>query len=127
MKKFHRTWLIDDDEIFRYSAERIMEISNFSEEIRCFSNGEAALQALRELENNVDLIPDIVFLDINMPVIDGWQFLDNLKDREVAKHLKIYMLSSSIDAIDLEKANQYDMVLKYIPKPISTKVLEEFN
>lgn len=126
MKKFHTTWLIDDDEIFRFSAERIIEISGFSEQIRCFSNGYEALEAIKHLEENNDQTPDIVFLDINMPVLDGWQVLDAIKDSQVAKNLKIYMLSSSIDEADINKAKQYSMVSKYIAKPISSKLLAEF-
>lgn len=104
-----------------------MELSNFSDEIRCFPNGQAALEAIQKLEENAIDKPDIVFLDINMPVLDGWQFLDALEGRAIANELRIYMLSSSIDEVDLKRAMHYPMVSKYIAKPISTKSLEEFN
>jgi CheY-like chemotaxis protein len=125
MQKFNIIWLIDDDEIFCFSVERIIEISNFSKEVRCFPNGLVALDAIRELETNFGKMPDIIFLDVNMPILDGWQFLDNIKNCPIAEHLNIYMLSSSIDSIDLQRANEYHMVRKYIAKPISVKILQE--
>ena len=127
MQKFNMVWLIDDDEIFCFSAEQIIALSNFSKEVRCFPNGMAALDAIRELEAGFEKVPDVVFLDVNMPVLDGWQFLDSIKDSTMAKHLKIYMLSSSIDSIDLQRASEYSLVSKYITKPISIKTLQELS
>jgi CheY-like chemotaxis protein len=127
MKKFSIIWLIDDDEIFRFSAEQLMEMMDFTEHVVSFENGEEALRGVDKLLNHELQMPDVVFLDVNMPVLDGWQFLDELMKLDFPDNLKIYMLSSSADSADMNLASKYPVVQKYLLKPMSLNLLEEIS
>lgn len=127
MKKFNTIWLIDDDEIFRFSAEQLMEMADFTEQIVSFENGAEALHAVHQLMNNEIEMPDVVFLDVNMPVLDGWQFLEELQKTNLPSNFKIYMLSSSADMADMGLASKYPIVQKYLLKPISLNLLSEVS
>lgn len=125
MKKFNTIWLIDDDEIFRFSAEQLMEMADFTQEVVSFENGEEALEAINKLLRNEMAAPDLIFLDVNMPVLDGWQFLEELSKVDLPSNFKIYMLSSSSDMADINQVSKYPVVQKYLLKPISLNLLSQ--
>jgi CheY-like chemotaxis protein len=77
---------------------------------------------------NAQMLPDIILLDINMPVMDGWDFLDAYSPlhSQVAKKIRIYILSSSISESDMDKANRNPLVSRFVSKPIPESLLEEF-
>lgn len=127
MKKFNTIWLIDDDEIFRFSAEQLMEMGDFTQHVVSFENGEEALQAIDKLMRQEMATPDLIFLDVNMPVLDGWQFLDELSKYDLPTDFKIYMLSSSADMADMSQVAKYPVVQKYLLKPISLNLLSEVS
>jgi CheY-like chemotaxis protein len=127
MKKFNTIWLIDDDEIFRFSAEQLMEMGDFTQHVVSFENGEEALQAIDKLMRQEMATPDLIFLDVNMPVLDGWQFLDELSKYDLPTDFKIYMLSSSADMADMSQVAKYPLVQKYLLKPISLNLLSEVS
>lgn len=127
MKKFNTIWLIDDDEIFRFSAEQLMEMVDFTHQVVSFENGEEALEAINRLMRQEISSPDLVFLDVNMPVLDGWQFLDELSKFDLPANFKIYMLSSSADMADMNQVSKYPVVQKYLLKPISLNLLSEVS
>ena len=84
-------------------------------------NGEDALDFLKSNSENVDSLPDYIFLDINMPIVDGWMFLDDyahLKNK-LSKNILIYMISSSIDPRDMTRAKQNQEIRQYIIKPVT--------
>ena len=77
MAKINTTCIIDDDPIFVYSTKRIMKEVDFSDEIMVFNNGQDAIDGLSDMvENNLKL-PPVIFLDLNMPIMNGWEFLDD--------------------------------------------------
>jgi two-component system, chemotaxis family, chemotaxis protein CheY len=113
--------LIDDDKIFQLTASRTLKATAITDSILQFENGEVALRFLRDHVADPDALPDFIFLDINMPMIDGWMFLDdyeNLK-RKFSKTINIYMVSSSIDSRDIERAKKNVNVTDYIVKPVT--------
>jgi len=122
--------LIDDDEIYQFTMTRTLKKRNFAQEIISFPNGEKALFFFKENYSQVEILPDIIFLDINMPIMDGWQFIDQyvkLKP-EIGKKIIVYMVSSSIDERDLTRAKQISEISDYIIKPVSISDLEKiFN
>src|SRR5687767_7132848 len=90
--------LVDDDKIFQLTASKTLKSTAITDHILQFENGEAALNFIRQHSSNPESLSDYIFLDINMPMIDGWMFLedyDNLK-KELSKSISIYMVSSSI-------------------------------
>ena len=113
--------LVDDDSIFRLIASRTIESANITERILQFTNGAEVLKYLEENFDQVELLPDVLFLDINMPHVDGWMFLDDFeKIREkMQKPISIFMVSSSIDPEDINRAKQHKLVKDYVVKPVS--------
>ena len=125
--KQHTICLIDDDRIYQFTAKKIIESTGLGKHILSFYNGDEAITYLQENIENVDLLPDIIFLDINMPVMDGWQFLETFKilQLKVSKPIFIYMVSSSVDDNDIKKSKEYFNVTDYIIKPINRERFEQ--
>jgi CheY-like chemotaxis protein len=99
---------------------RIINDNKLAENIISFSDGEQALQYLSENKINSENIPDVIFLDVNMPIMDGWMFIEafaHLKT-QIQKKIVIFMLSSSIDPVDIEKAYKISEISSYFIKPI---------
>lgn len=119
MKTINTICIIDDDPIFRFGTKKMMETADFCENFLVYKNGQEAYDDLvPKLEQNIDL-PDVILLDLNMPIMDGWQLLDELTKIPNIKRIPIYIVSSSVDSRDFEKAKSYEMVLNYIVKPFS--------
>lgn len=113
--------LVDDDQIFQLTASRTIKSTQLTDRILQFENGEDALEFLKRNSGNADLLPDYIFLDINMPIVDGWMFLEDythLKNK-LSKNIQIYMISSSIDPRDMTRAKQNQEVRQYIIKPVT--------
>ncbi|MBC5836589.1 response regulator [Flavobacterium muglaense] len=122
---------VDDDPITLMLCKKVIQKSLLSKEIITAQNGEEALEYFKNLndlksQNTAVNLPQLVFLDLNMPVMGGWEFLDEFNTTHY-KHvntIKIVVLSSTVDPDDLEKANTYPMVLDFLPKPITTSMLK---
>ncbi|WP_179348096.1 response regulator [Winogradskyella pacifica] len=125
MNKIDVACIIDDDPIFVFGAKRMMELSDFCDSFMVFKNGQEALNSLKPIMIAGENVPDIILLDINMPIMDGWQFLDEFVKIESHKLLTIYIVSSSIDPVDINRAKRYKTISNYIIKPISTDTLKE--
>ncbi|SDL66561.1 response regulator [Kriegella aquimaris] len=127
MKKFESTCIIDDDPIFIYGTKRVMKEVGFCNKIMVFNNGQDAIEALTEMVGQNKELPEIIFVDLNMPIMNGWEFLEDFvkipnKNR---KAVTVYIISSSVDPRDLERVKNYEVVNNYILKPISSKDLED--
>lgn len=119
--------LVDDDDTFVYITKKVIEKNSDVKEIKTFSNGLDALNFLKENINDKYQLPEIIFLDLSMPIMDGWQFLDgfgNIKSPNTKKII-IYICSSSISPYDLERAKSINSVKDYIVKPITKDKLIE--
>lgn len=115
--------LADDDKVFQFITGKILRALNVIEKLLQFENGQELLNYLKLNFDKSENLPDVIFLDIQMPFMDGWQFLNeysNLKIR-FAKEIKIYILSSSISIYDKEKAKTYSQISGYLVKPIEKK------
>lgn len=121
---FKSALVVDDDRIFVFGISRLMEMTNFCDDIIVCQHGKEALDYLMSIADEGKL-PDVILLDINMPVLDGWQFLDEfLKIRSRwKKEITIYMVSSSVSKGDIEKAKSYDVIRDYLIKPVKTEDL----
>ena len=126
INKVQKCCIIDDDPIFIYGTKRIMKEINFCEEIIVYNNGKEALEGISKISSLGHKIPEVIFLDLNMPVMNGWEFLDQitkLPSNNLEKTF-IYIISSSVDPRDLEKVKNYKVVNNYILKPITPNDLE---
>jgi CheY-like chemotaxis protein len=104
-------FLVDDDPIQNMLTTQLVKISSEETSIVVYNNGKELIEGLEE-----GIEPDVIFLDINMPIMDGWEFL-NLYS-VYGKQAKVYMLTSSTNQIDLERANNYKCVEGYFIKPM---------
>ena len=119
--------VIDDDNVYQFTASRTLKATKLAHEILQFANGQEALIFLSKHVEQPQQLPDIIFLDINMPITDGWMFLDEfLKLKaELQKKIRIYMVSSSIDPRDMNRARNNPDVSDYVEKPISMNKFAE--
>lgn len=129
-KKFKAVMLIDDNEIDNLINQKMLEASNLVETIFMHTSAKGALEFLRNMEKlstNGTGIPELIFLDIDMPLMDGFQFLDEFDklSEYIKNHASIIMLTSSINPQDLSKAKKSNYVKKYINKPLTQDALDK--
>ena len=126
-KKALKVVLVDDDDISSFIYRKIIEKAGIStDHITTFLKGHDAINYLSENVGNVDDFPDLILLDINMPVMDGWGFLDNYAEKvwpNLNKQIIVCMLSSSVYQEDINKAFSYTQVNDYVSKPLTSLAL----
>ncbi|MEP6806055.1 MAG: response regulator [Flavobacterium sp.] len=119
---------IDDDPITLMLCKKVISKSSFSKEIITAPNGEEALHYFNTLKYNKNKAnkPQLIFLDLNMPVMGGWEFLDlfTSPDYNEFNSAKVIVLSSTIDPEDLAKAKKYPIIIDFLSKPITQQMLE---
>lgn len=118
--------IIDDDPIYQFLMKKIINSSTIETSLFSFCNGFDAIENFKiQLENNLRL-PDIILLDIEMPVMNGWDFMREmeslLKNKKIGK-TKIYVVSSSISYEDIQTSNLFENVAGYYSKPITKTTL----
>lgn len=123
MGKEIKVLIVDDDEVNNYLCTRIINLCEFSQDVTACTNANDGLAYLKK--SAPDGLPDIIFLDINMPIKTGWDFLDEyIKLEEILdKKIQIYMLSSSVYEEDISRAKGIPSVKDYISKPLSEDLL----
>jgi len=114
--------LIDDNYIDNFVTRKILESSNFAESIFVVRSATDAIKSLQE----GSIRPDVIFLDVRMPLMSGFEFLDEYDKIDMDKqHVKIFMLSSSLDPVDLKKSTDNKYITQFIHKPLTQKALED--
>ncbi|QLG45570.1 response regulator [Costertonia aggregata] len=128
MGKFKTVCIIDDDEISVFGLKRYMSQVDFCENLLVFKDGEEALQELKKhiLDNRA--LPDAIFVDLHMPMLDGWEFIEEFSRLQQNTILlkNIYILSSSVDKKNIEKAKKFGLEGNYLIKPITPEILKGF-
>jgi CheY-like chemotaxis protein len=131
-KKYNTVMLVDDNEIDNFIDEKLIKAFDFAENVYIHTSAKSALESLRNLsltQNKLpeELIPHFLFLDINMPFLDGFNFLDEFGklDDQITSKIKIVMLTSSVNPEDIEKSKKYPRVFKFIHKPLTEKILSQ--
>ncbi|WP_179338571.1 response regulator [Winogradskyella ludwigii] len=127
MNKQFNICVIDDDDIYQFTILKVLESIKLNKKVIFFSDGEEALDFMTANLLNDTELPDVIFLDINMPIMDGFQFMEEyVKIKpELNKKITIYMVSSSVDAVDIERAKSISDISDYIIKPIEPKQLKK--
>ncbi|MFK7922649.1 MAG: response regulator [Bacteroidia bacterium] len=125
--KVGRALIIDDDEINNFICIKNIRDANFAEHASFCLRGREALDLLSEAAGQEEEIPDVIFLDINMPLMNAWEFLEEYKKLlpSLGKKVKLFILSSSVYRKDVDKSTTYDVVKDYIVKPLSKAKLEK--
>lgn len=119
--------IIDDDDMYVSLITKVIDIKNLAQDLIVFKNGKEALEyfigAFHKKEDRC--IPQVILLDLNMPVMDGWEFLTELTKHNFPNltNTTLYIVSSSINPVDLERAKEIIMVRDFIIKPITPEAL----
>lgn len=122
MKATSKVLIIDDDEIYSFVLSRLLRKNDFIEHIACEHSASAGLQYLETHNGPLgEALPDLIFLDINMPIMNGWDFLEEYRALKPTLHKEpvLYMLSSSVFDGDILKSQDYANVAGYVAKPIT--------
>jgi CheY-like chemotaxis protein len=124
MKESEKICIIDDDEIYIFLMKKSLLAMGINNEVISFLNGSDALEEIIQNKNNSEELPGIILLDINMPIMDGWEFLTEFRKINNNKKIPIYIVSSSIANEDFEKSKTYPEILDYLSKPVELETLE---
>lgn len=121
MKNINILALVDDDDTFVFITKKIIEKTNRVKEVKVFSNGLDVLLYLQTNLNIPNKLPEVILLDLSMPIMDGWQFLEEFITVESNnfKKIVIYICSSSISPHDISRAKQISVVSDFIIKPVT--------
>jgi CheY-like chemotaxis protein len=130
--KYYAVMLVDDNEIDNLINQKMIEASAICEHIFVHSGAKSAIEFLKNIEillkvNTSMYLPELIFLDIDMPLMDGFQFLeefDRLSDG-IKSHCKVIMLTSSMNPMDMSKAKKNNYVYKYLNKPLTQESLKK--
>jgi len=125
MNKIELACVIEDNPVNVFWMETVMEDANFCDDLLIYNNGKEAIEALKPMISSGVKLPDIIFLDLNMPIMDGWEFLDEFTKIPIEQEVTIYIVTSSIDPADRKKASQYERVSNFIVKPVEVDQLQE--
>ena len=120
--------IIDDDKVYVNLVKKIIETKKLCENLMVFRDGKQSIDYFEALMENMkaDRIPEIIFLDLNMPVMDGWEFLERFTKikNKFNKVITLYVVSSSINPLDVHRAKSLSSVKDYLIKPINIIELE---
>ena len=129
MGKLGLVMLVDDNDTDNFISKRIIEITNFADDVIVKNSGKSALDYLEEHRETPETLPEIIFLDINMPIVDGFVFLYEYEkfNNEIKDKCRVIILSSSDNKRDIDKIVNNDYVIKFVTKPLTEKTLEEIK
>lgn len=124
-----KTLLVDDDKIFIMICKKLISRAEFSDRVDVCVNGQLAINFLIDHEHDRSALPDVILLDINMPVMNGWDFLDAYTQWSTTTKLEIpiFIISSTVHNFDMTKAELYPIVKKIFTKPLTVENLIEIK
>lgn len=117
--------IVEDDHIFTWMQSKLVKKSTLHSGPLTFTNGKEAIEYLDEHAANLPSM--LVLLDINMPVLNGWQFLEELQTKPYSSRVRVVMLTSSVETSDKEKSETYPQVIGYYEKPLSLEICAEIK
>lgn len=123
--------IIDDDKLYQFTIQKVIEKTQKASQIISFPNGYEAINFFKSHLSQPDKLPEIILLDINMPIMDGWQFLNEYLslENQIVKKSIIYVVTSSIDNADKLKVKSLERIKDFVVKPVSkdrlVEILEE--
>lgn len=127
MKKIRNLYVIDDDKIYHFLLKNLFKQNGIEVASTFFINGSDAIEYIKNNTDN-EILPDLILLDVNMPIMNGWQFLEEFGKiaQDLSKKPTIYMISSSNNEVDINKSKEFDGAVKgYFLKPICKEDLDK--
>ncbi|HAI76042.1 MAG TPA: response regulator [Microscillaceae bacterium] len=119
MQKIDTICIVDDDPIHIFTTKQVLQKEAVCKHLISFPNGKDAYEVLSAAAQAGEPLPDLILLDLNMPIWDGWDFLDEFSKLSLPKNIPIYIVSSSNHPDDLQKATQYPIVSQFLLKPLT--------
>ncbi|MDF4202528.1 response regulator [Maribacter sp. SA7] len=119
--------LIDDDELYLYLMQKTINQLSNELVVSTFTDGEQAVEYISQCTDEQIELPEVIFLDINMPFLDGWGFLNEFKKLKpkIMNSINIYMVSSSMRDSDIKRASHFEELTGYVVKPVNKVQLTE--
>ncbi|HEY0056687.1 MAG TPA: response regulator [Pedobacter sp.] len=119
--------IIDDDQIHHFMIGKSLQIQGLSKNLISFHDANVALNFFKENIDNCTLLPDVIFVDLNMPVINGWQFLEQFQSikTQIKKDIRVFVVSSSIDESEMNRAISINFVNGYLEKPVRPEAIRQ--
>lgn len=125
MKRVNEVCLIEDDVVQLFLSRKFLELTGVVKSISEFKNGKTAFEAMQMRSENGEPLPDFIFLDLNMPVWDGWQFYEEFLKLPNSDGVIVYILTSSLSDYDFEKAESFGLAERYLSKPVGLERFKE--
>ena len=124
-----RVFIIDDDPIHQRIAQIMISKHNLFDEYFSYTEAQKAIDFLQENKKNEETLPDVILLDLNMRVIDGWDFLETFETlvKEFEKNIRVFIVSSSVDEKDVLRSKSYVAVKGFISKPLSPDIIRSIR
>lgn len=125
MKNIDTICVIDDNDVYQFVMKNSINKLNPNIKILAYLNGEEGIQSLKKMIADQQPLPDVILLDINMPIMDGWEFMNEfIKIKsQMQQVMPIYLTTSSLDASDIDKAKKYEDITGFLSKPIDRHTL----
>jgi CheY-like chemotaxis protein len=120
MNKIETICIINDDDVYAFIVKKSIKKLSICNHVTTFINGEDAINSFK---NNLNNLPDIILLDINMPVMDGWEFINEFEALNIEKKIAIYIISAHISEQDNLKANNNILITGVLEDPTDTDTL----
>ncbi len=131
MKTINSIYIVDDDPITVFGIKKLLSNVIQCDGVESYGNGKLAIDAIKEVLSNQKSLPDIIFLDINMPIMDGWQFLEEFIQLSINEKVRVNIITSSIDPADLERWEHYrnnsKHLITYNNKPVKREKMQEIT
>ena len=131
MKKINAICIIDDDPITVFGMRKILQSVVKCETLVTYANGKLAIEEMKKRVTNKQSIPEVIFLDINMPIMDGWQFLEEFMDLPITESIRVNVVTSSIDTADYDKWKYFESkthhTITFNNKPLCKENLAEIT
>jgi len=119
--------IIDDDKLYVNLITMMIKKNSFADELMVFENGQEALKYFqRALKDSNEVLPEVILLDLNMPIMNGWEFLSEIQpyaDQMLERGVRLNVVSSTINPAEVNRAENHDVVHKFITKPISKNAI----
>jgi CheY-like chemotaxis protein len=123
MKKLGEVYVVDDDQVYTFLLQRQIGKMEFCTSLKFFGHGGEALDELYALRDQPERLPDLILLDLNMPVCNGWQFLDRFAALSLRKTIPVDIISSSVTPAEQQRVAQNPDARHFYAKPVTLKTL----
>jgi CheY-like chemotaxis protein len=125
MTKNELVFIIDDDDIIIYLTQKLLESYKFCDKMEAFLDGSNAIKRLEFMIKNDEKLPDIILFDLNMPIMDGWEFVDEYLRLPIIKNIPLFVFTSSVNPSDKEMSYKYPAIKGFIQKPLTNQKIDK--